>query len=189
MSSANRGHVADHTLRKRRWRTSPRLIASLRAEVRGFALDAAAEPGAAVCPVWLGPGGVAEDCLRVRWRDFTFGGSGVVWFNPPWGSRLVPDDGPPIPGTADFVAAAVRNARQGPVVLMLVPTAPDTEWWRSAYRAADEVRLLPRVRFVDPDTGEVGDSPPGGGVTLFRLTPWATTQPRTLIADHLGRPL
>lgn len=181
-------------------------------------LDAAAEHGAPVCPRHIDP---EQNCLVVPWRECiaeppraypAFGVHALLqgytalywtWFNPPWGApgAACPEGcnkehehrESDFPGTAAFVAAAIRNVQAAPdmACMMLVPTAPDTSWWRAAFAASVEVRLLPRVAFVDPDTGETGDIPPGAGVTLFFLADpvFGEGEPRTYLADVLGNRL
>lgn len=210
-----RGHSATMSPRKHRWRTPPDLIAARACEVGGFALDAAAEHGAQVCEKHIPP---EQDCLVADWAQsagvrldatsalaplYGYRALRWAWFNPPWGApytrcteRCTKEHvhhAESFPGTAAFVEAAIRNVQAAPQLacMMLVPTAPDTAWWRAAFIASVEIRLLPRVAFVDPDTGEIGDIPPGAGVTLFFLADalFGEGEPRGYLADVLGNRL
>lgn len=192
-----RGHNGNDARLKYRWRTPPAAFQNLHNEF-GFVLDAAAEPGANLCPRYLAPWGIdptptqlapaGRNCLVGDWRrglaeDEPLGFLGLLWswFNPPWGqARTVCAPGctkkhahstVDFAGTAAFVEAAIRNTRCDSQLgcVMLVPTAPDTRWWGAAFDVALQVRLCPRMAFIHPDTGKVGAAPPGSGVTLFVL--------------------
>ena len=71
--------------------------------------------------------------------------------------------------------------------VLLLPTAADTSWWRELFAASAEVRILPRIAFIDPDTGEAAKAPPGSGCTLFELRARFRGERRVLLADELGR--
>lgn len=186
MSATSRGHNADQTKRKRRWRTPPDVFAYLSTE-RTYDLDAAAEANSALCPRYIGapdalhgpehgPQMVARNCLTGGWIAHS------VWFNPPWGASTVD-----FPGTGAFIDVAIKEARRGQEVTILVSTAPDTTWWRAAFRASYEVRLTPRLAFLDPDTGVPAQAPPGAGCTLFFLRGVQTRRPTVQLADKVGR--
>lgn len=191
----NSGAGADHAVDKRRWRTPPRLIHDLELEGGLFDLDAAASPGAQICPRYIAPPGAAVgdapepvgfDCLNLRWRSLVPREGGRIWANFPWGQPLaavkacapncrkrhehITTGRPAVPGTANYVKKALSEALDPALrIVLLLPTAPDTSWWRMAFWRSAEVRLLPRVRFLHPDTGVPMDAPPGCGVTLFFL--------------------
>lgn len=216
MSAVSRGHVVNALPRKHRWRTPPRITNARAEEVGDFVLDAAAEHGAPVCPRHITP---EQNCLTTNWAQaagippdarfppcaslWGYRALRWVWFNPPWGApytACAPNcrkrhehHADSFPGTATFVDAAIRNVDAAPVLacMMLVPTAPDTAWWRAAFARSVEVRLLPRVAFVDPETGETGDIPPGAGVTLFFLADpiFGEGEPRAYLADVRGNRL
>ena len=170
-----RGHNPDASPRKLRWRT-PRGLFDVADAEHHFDLDAAAEDGVLVAN-FISP---AEDCRRVDW---TLRGS-RVWFNPPWGPRSAS-----FPGTGAFVDRAIEMADRGlDRVVVLVPTAMDTAWYRRTWRRAWSVRCLRRVAFLDPDTMQPGEAPPGSGVTLFELrciAPLSVVAP--VFCDALGR--
>lgn len=211
-----RGHNPTDSSRKRRWRTPPAFFQAM-AEEHNFILDAAAEPGAQLVRRYIAPPTarldhlaadqlpVGVDCLVTPWaRQRTDRWS---WFNSPWGpafSQCPPDctkaeknpkhvhHTESFPGTEAFMRAAIRNSALMRV-LVLVSTCPDTAWWRAAFRASFKVRLLPRVSFLDPDTGEEMGAPPGAGVTLFSMDahnewlPLPSFRPRVVLADKFGR--
>lgn len=208
------GSGADHAVDKRRWRTPPNIIASLQAEGGRFDLDAAASPGAEICRHYIAPPGytrhepprddepIGVDCLNMRWRSLLPREGGRIWFNCPWGANLAAvAPCPPacrrkhdhvvvgrqaIPGTLEYVKKALKEAEDpGCQIVMLLPTAPDTKWWRLAYERSKEVRLLPRVEFLHPDTGVPMGAPPGCGVTLFFLGR-AVRQPAVHLATKRG---
>lgn len=213
MSAPSYGHADTHSADKRRWRTPPELIQALAEEMgKPFDLDASAE-GPTVAPMFIAPPGsalwdaTAFDCLTVDWRRLLHHRGGDVWFNPPWGAELVPckrskktgaylcrpEPGhvhrdTPVPGTMAYVERAIEMCSPKLRVWMLVPNAPDTRWWRTAFSRAAEVRHLPRVSFLDPDTGEALTAPPGTGVTLFLLGPVREDprQPRCKLATVRG---
>lgn len=215
MSATSYGHADTHGADKRRWRTPPELIQALTEEMgKPFDLDASASPGAEVCLRYIAPASArgidapwaALDCLTTDWRLLLPAG-GDVWFNPPWGADLaackrskktgaylcrpelshVHRDAP-VPGTLAYVERAIEMCSPKLRVWLLVPNAPDTRWWRAAFARAAEVRHLPRVSFLDPDTGEALTAPPGTGVTLFVLGPPREDprQPRCKLATVRG---
>jgi phage N-6-adenine-methyltransferase len=179
-SSTSRGHNRDASARKRRWRTPRPLFTALDA-IYGFGLDAAAEHGAQLCAAYIPP---AMDTLRTPWVSIcerNADGERVAFFNPPWGPR-----GDDFPGTGAFTARAIEQARTLEGVVLLLPTAPDTRWWRALFAEAVTVRLLPRVAFIDPDTGTPAEAPPGAGCTVFTLWPGERGR-HVLLCDELGR--
>jgi DNA (cytosine-5)-methyltransferase 1 len=190
---ASRGHSAGGGLVKYQWRTDPALFASLDAEF-GFDFDAAANDG------WL-LGGLRpfispeEDALVTPWA--TKGSR--AWFNPPWGGKVarcapscrrdhVHRDFS-FRGTGAFISRAIEQVSHLSLVVMLVPTAPDTTWYRRAAAHAHEVRQMPRIRFWHPETMRPGASPPGAGITAFVLKPLIPEQHTILLCDALGKPV
>lgn len=192
-----RGHSIDETIGKRRWRTPTSLFWPLHAEF-DFDLDAAAEDGR-LLRNFITP---AQDCLVTPWASR----GRRVWFNCPWGVYLAPclpgcrkehkrTGGAcvpvAVPGTEDFVTRAIGEAKTVDLVGLLVPTAPDTAWYRGAWWAASEVRLLTRISYVHADTLEQLEAPPGAGCTFFVLRPSLPFGggPEVFLADAAGQPL
>ena len=190
MSAESRGSSSDDSSRKRRWRTPPELFVRMH-RLHRYDFDAAAE-APNLLPTHITP---ADDCLTALWGRY----GRRAWFNPAWGPKFeacAPDctkdhvhHAEASPGTAAFVARALNQARTLDLVTMLLPTAPDTSWWRSAFRASADVLLLTRVAFIDPDTGKPAHAPPGAGCTIFHIGPAVgptLDSPRVHLADETG---
>lgn len=190
MSAEARGSNPDDSARKRRWRTPPTLFRTLHA-LHGYDFDACAE-APNLLSTHITP---AANCLTALWGRY----GRRAWFNPAWGPKFdacAPDcakdhvhHAEASPGTAAFVERALSQAPTLDLVTMLLPTAPDTAWWRAAFRASPEVLLLPRVSFVDPDTGIPAPAPPGAGCTIFHLRAWTDPDEERWVrlADVNGR--
>lgn len=131
-----------------------------------WALDAAAEPGSAVCDRWYGPGSLlrADALTPEPWGPScaTQGGplgslvAGPVWLNPPYDQF------------APFAERAVVEAERlwvGWLSFARTDTrAFQALWWSSRLRG---FAFLPgRVRFVDPTTGLRGQAAPAPSVFL-----------------------
>ena len=110
-----------------------------------FVLDAAATAANTKCARWFGPGGVAEDALRMVWPT-----RGALWLNPPY-SRC-----------REFITKATTAAARGATIVVLVPSRTDTRWWhdcvwdtrRHRPRPGVEVRFLRgRLRFGGASSG------------------------------------
>ena len=101
----------------------------------------------------------------------------TAFINPPYGSKGLPKkvreafpDQPleAFPGTAAFVRRGWEMSRKGITVVCLIAQALDTEWLRKLIMLADEVRIGPRIRFIDVK-GQVGTQPSGGHMlVIFR---------------------
>lgn len=121
----------------------------------GWSLDAAAEPGSAVCERRYGPGSLlrADALTAPSWDD---GAPGPVWLNPPYSAM-----------PAFAARAEVEAASRWVGWLSFART--DTRafqrlWWSPRLRA---YAFIPgRVRFVDPVTGQAGQSAPAPSVFL-----------------------
>jgi len=88
----------------------------------------------------------ADDALTCSWES-----RGLVWCNPPY-TRPGP-----------WVDKAVEERTRARLIVMLLPAAVDTKWWRVLHRRASEViHIWPRVCFLDPDTLKPYGRPPGG---------------------------
>lgn len=149
------------------WQTPPELLRLLEREFGEWGLDAAADQNNTVAARYLtGPCTGKADCwcgLCAHWWDVSTGD--WVWLNPPYGR-----------GLDRWVAKCIEmqhdsGGRQGSVALL--PTAPDTLWWKTAYEAATETRLLyGRVKFINPETG-LPDGSNTTGSTIFVFDPYA----------------
>lgn len=157
---------------KRRWRTPPWLLATIQAEFGSFGLDAAADAENSAAPLYIDR---ARDTLQTEW---SLARGGPVWFNPPYGAKAgqCPENCRKdhnhhpfsFPGTGAFVERALLQSRAHRLqVCMLLESATDAGWWRTAQRAAAETRLLPRIAFCDEQGKPMGN--PAGSNTLFVL--------------------
>lgn len=200
MSRSSYGQDPTPSAVKRRWRTPRPLFDAVDARYL-FTLDAAAEDGRLV-PSFITP---EMDTLVAPWSLYCpTNALGERWAfaNFPWGpSHSACPEGckakrcvergwhhlDSFPGTQAFTRRALSQRSTLTGVVLLLPSAPDCQWWRECFSAASEVRLLPRIRFEHPDTGKVGESPPGCGMTLFELRAHFAGERRVLLADGLGR--
>ena len=180
MSRSSYGQDPTPSAVKRRWQTPRPLFDAVDARYL-FTLDAAAEDGRLV-PSFITP---EMDTLVAPWSLYCpTNALGERWAfaNFPWGNRCAD-----FPGTQAFTRRALHQRMTLTGAVLLLPTAPDTRWWRECFAAASDVRFLPRVPFEHPDTGKVGESPPGCGMTLFELRAHFAGERRVLLADGLGR--
>lgn len=215
LPSISQGHNRNPSATKLRWCT-PRALFDAVDRRYGFGLDAAAEPATALCVNYLSRGG--DDCLTTPWAARCLSNrldERWAWYNPPWGPRYTAcapgctskvcarrgwHQLDTFPGTRHFTPRAISQSFAPAIegipplsgVVVLVPTASDTSWWRELFAAAADVRLLPRIAFHDADTGIAATSPPGGGCTLFelrkRIDPrHADLVARVYLADQYGR--
>jgi hypothetical protein len=84
---------------------------------------------------------ITRDSLEQEW-------SGFVWMNPPFGGRNALE-----PWMTKFLFHGNGIA--------LTPDRTSAPWFRSAWRYADLVLFMPKVRFIRPD-GSEGKSPSTG---------------------------
>lgn len=87
-----------------------------------FTLDAAASHANAKCEWYFT---VEDDALGKDW------GLARVWLNPPFGK-----------GLREWVRKAWEASRAGALVVMLVPSATDMDWWHEYVLEADEIRFI-----------------------------------------------
>lgn len=88
----------------------------------GFTLDAAATDANAKCARYFT---VVDDALGKDW------GQERVWLNPPFGR-----------GLKEWARKAWEASRSGALVVMLVPSATDMDWWHDYILEADEIRFI-----------------------------------------------
>jgi phage N-6-adenine-methyltransferase len=108
-----------------RWETSADLFAVLDQEFR-FEFDVCALPENAKCARYYTP---EQDGLKQPWQ-------GRCWMNPPYG-----------PTIADWIAKASQSAKNGAVVVALLPVHTETGWWWDYCRHAEIRFLRGRLRF------------------------------------------
>lgn len=106
--------------------TPARFFEDVNAELGPFTLDVAADAINAKCKRFYT---VAEDGLKQEW-------SGRVWCNPPYGRAI-----------GKWVKKAFESARNGTVVVCLIPARTDTAWWHD-YATKGTIRFIRgRLRF------------------------------------------
>jgi hypothetical protein len=76
------------------------------------------------------------------------------------------------PGIADFVEKAASERERATVIVGVLPDARDTAWWRAWVKPHADDYPIGRVKFIDPDTGEAGGSPPGGTAIVVWTPGW-----------------
>ena len=160
---------------KYQWRTPPQIIATMKREFGRFALDACASEGNAVCSRFITR---EQNCLTTDWGLVSYE---IAWMNPPYGAPQGD-----FPGTGAFVDRAYEQTRQCGLAIVLVESATDTAWWRRAFMRASLIRILPRVKFLHPVTGEPGESPRmGSTLFVFSGRSWPMA-PRVSLGDING---
>lgn len=128
------------------WETPWPLFRAIDQEFR-FTLDAAASESNRKCERYLT---VEEDALKAAIADET------VWVNPPYGNLK------------EWITKFAEWSLRGSTVVALLPANTDTEWFRSAWFWAHEIRfLVGRVNFVGSRNGNTG----GSMVVVWRPQP------------------
>lgn len=134
------------------WQTPPELFGLLNDEFH-FNVDGAASDANHLCPTYY------TEKLDAFYAE-------------PYGATIFVN--PPYSNLKKWIKLFDEWAYQGGcnTVVALVPAAPDTAWWKSAYESAAEVRLLSgRVKFVNPATGlPDGSNTTGSTVFVFKET-------------------
>ncbi len=85
-----------------------------------------------------------------------------VFMNPPYSAGLI--------GRCAEAAARWRNEAR--VIVAVLPDARDTRWWRSSVKPYAQDFPIGRIRFINPDTGLPGGSPPGGTAIVVWTPDW-----------------
>lgn len=185
------------------WRTPPELFADLDT-LFAFNYDAAADVDNALCNRFstiggtylvTAPGGAVKpidtrDGLAYPWHSLR------VFVNPPYCDPEYPCE--PIrsgrgkcskkrcvmrgyhidkyqAGIADFARKCAEERNYANVIVGVLPAATDTQWWHDFIAPHASVFFLRgRVRFIDPDTGLPGGSPPGGTAIAIWWPDWLT---------------
>lgn len=147
------------------WETPWPVFEALDREFR-FTVDAAASPENRKCERYLTE---EEDALTADMIDQT------VFCNPPYGPGWkactqacarkaclrrglhISED---VPGIGEWIKAFKAWAASGSTVVALLPANTETEWFRSIFASANELRLVyPRINFVGTeDSGNTGGS-------------------------------
>lgn len=126
------------------WRTPPALYARLNRSYGPFQLDVAANEHNHLCPLWLGPGGLAEDALTIPWRVPGHIGGGPVraFCNPPYSRGMIDR----------FMRKGWHEARVGNArTTFLVLAAVEQPWWHELVWDARHRRFRPGVEVEFPE--------------------------------------
>lgn len=151
------------------WQTPYSLYAALCSRYR-FDFDAFADHDNALCGQYATADGTWQKSVidKVPVRMSTLDGLLTSWaerrvfLNPPY-SR----------GFLDRVADKMIDERNNAQVIVgLLPANTDTKWFHALRDVADITFLPRRVKFVDPDTGREGGSPPGGSMIVVMKNDW-----------------
>jgi phage N-6-adenine-methyltransferase len=135
---------------RQHWQTPPRVRKWITEHFRPD-LDAAADAGNTLAPLWMGPGSNVDivDALAAPWPDFLVGQEGDRW-----AIRLRIFINPPFSSALRFVERAIEaHQAYGTLVLMLLPISTDTQWF---------ARLVDAGATVTAITGRVCYDPPPG---------------------------
>lgn len=142
------------------WATPQDLFDDLN-ELFVFDLDAAAQTANAKCERFFGLGSpIAEDALSAEWK-------GTVFLNPPYGRQI-----------GRWVRKAKESAKDGTIVVCLLPARTDTKWFQNVWDAQYIVFLSGRLKFGDATTpapfpsalaifGDPQDLPPDRELTFL----------------------
>ncbi len=134
-----------------RWGTDRALVCKLAEELtqQEFDWDFAAEDRTNVAPnpdSYFGPDHThlsKRDALAASWS----GVARIGFLNPPF--TLLPQ----------FVAKAYEERLKGVCTVAVLPVKAEQPWWHEFVSKADELRFLKgRLRYIDPETGQLGDS-------------------------------
>lgn len=151
------------------WQTPFRLFEDLHQLFR-FNLDAFASHENALCTQYCTADGTflkdsstdhampvcQQDGLSYPWRWKR------VFCNPPYSRGFV----------MQAVEKAVSERDNAGVVVMLLPAAVDVAWFKLLEKYATIWFLPKRVRFINPETGQPGDSPPTGHIVALLRPSW-----------------
>ena len=133
-------HVA-HNTGKVEWYTPGHILDAARAVLGGFDLDPASSAAANAVVGAARIFTAEDDGLAQEWPV------GRIWMNPPYASGLVDK----------FALRFCQAIRDGSSGVVLVNNATETGWFQELLGVADAVCFPKgRVRFVDPEKGEVG---------------------------------
>lgn len=144
------------------WQTPPDLFAWLARRFE-FNFDAFASHENALCstysttegtfvrgkhPILLSP----HDGLSQSWAQRR------VFMNPPYSRGLI----------EQCIEKAYNERNNAQIIVALIPASTETQWFQKYILPYCHVEFLPRrVRFIDPATGQPGQSPPSGSVVAI----------------------
>lgn len=125
-------HTVHYSSKSQSWVTPDDLFAKLH-RIYQFDLDVAATEDNSRCERFCQKGGGGKslgDGLATSWADSR------VWINPPYGREI-----------GLWVDKANKEAGHAHLIVMLVPSRTDTEWWHRGIRLARPVFLKGRLKF------------------------------------------
>lgn len=141
------------------WRTPPWLFAKLN-ETFQFDHDLFAAPGNALLESYS----TSEGTYVYGQRVYSHTGFELpldgrrVFANPPYSRGLL----------ARAVEHLYNERQRAAVSVALLPASTDTKWFHR-YVKDQWIEFLPRIKFINPETGEEGKSPPRGSmIVVFR---------------------
>lgn len=109
------------TSRSEEWETPQYVFRPLETEFH-FEVDVCATSENAKCRAFFDK---TVDGLKREWSPFR------CWMNPPYGSKI-----------ASWVKKAYYESRRGALVVCLLPSRTDTQWWHNWVMKADEIRFI-----------------------------------------------
>jgi phage N-6-adenine-methyltransferase len=111
------------------WATPKHIFNALDSEFH-FDVDLCASASNFKCPLFYTKD---IDSLRQTWR-------GSCWMNPPYSRNKLPL----------FMEKAYLSAREGAVVVCLIPVSSDTVWWHDYVLRSSEIRFVrSRIKFAE----------------------------------------
>jgi len=160
---------AIHSSASNEWRTPPAFFKALDQEF-GFDLDAAATEHNALCQRFIS---YSQNSLATDWHAI---GSTkpTVWLNPPYGRQV-----------GKWIAKAILEASLGCAVVVLTMACTDTRWFKQAWEAASEVRLVSgRLSFLTVDGKKAGTAPKGSAVFVFKPSQEHEREPLVSLVEY-----
>ena len=150
------------------WQTPPELFEWLNRRFE-FNYDAFASHENALCDFYstvdatydrdlsvFGEGGrwTEEDGLAHSWAGLR------VFMNPPYSRGLI----------EQCIEKAYNERNNAQIIVALIPASTETQWFQKFILPHCHIEFLPRrVRFINPETGQPGQSPPSGSaVAIFK---------------------
>jgi phage N-6-adenine-methyltransferase len=147
------------------WRTPPELFAWLNRRFQ-FNTDVFASHENALCDYYSTAAGSfmktngdpicvsLANGLEMGWENAR------VFMNPPYSRGLI----------EQCIEKAYNERNNAAIIVALIPASTETQWFQKFILPHCHIEWLPRrVRFIDPETGEPGQSPPSGSViAIFR---------------------
>ena len=134
------------------WETPPEFFERVSRAYGPFGLDAAASKANKKCRFAMGPGNFSRECCSPHTQDALRGFSWFhefyvhglrlsehVWLNPPYTNLM------------SWVTKATEESDCGLTIVMLLPWGQWAEWMELAVKRAEIVRVVGRIRFIDPE--------------------------------------